>query len=108
MLNTSSGSLERKIVFIGDSTPLRTLRTWVRGSGLTVADQPEIGVLCVVADEIVLDGQCTPDQGQRLAKSRSLGLECLPPTLARDWLVDTVGLMSDRAERETGSGSLPY
>lgn len=104
MLKTDPTST--KVVFIGQSTPLRTLRTWARGSGLTVTEQPAPGVLCVVADEVVLDGECSQDQGDRLAASRELGLECLPPTVARSRLVGAIGLMSDRAEREFGSGSI--
>lgn len=106
MLNTDSKSHATKVVFIGNSTPLRTLRTWARGSGLTVTEQPVSGVLCVVADEVVLDGRCTREQGERLAVSRELGLECLSPALARHRLIGAFGLMSDRSEHQPGSGSI--
>ncbi|WP_460955473.1 hypothetical protein [Parasphingorhabdus pacifica] len=54
-------------------------------------DEPAAEVSVAVADEDVLDGLCTAEQGRMLAACWALGITCLPPDLARTWMSERSG-----------------
>lgn len=74
------------ILLIGGSTELEKFREWAHRSGFRLAERVDPEVRYVVADEDVLDGSCTPEQGRVLARAREAGLECLSPATGRSCL----------------------
>ena len=88
---TSEKTVRRgPVVFIGNSQDLDRVRTWVEGLGLLCLDEPVPEAELVVADELILDGICTPREGVLLATAREWGLLCLPPTAALGYFGELV------------------
>lgn len=65
---------------------MEKFREWAHRSGFRVAERVDPEVRYVVADEDVLDGSCTPEQGRVLARAREAGLECLSPATGQSCL----------------------
>ncbi|NYH77812.1 hypothetical protein FHR84_001126 [Actinopolyspora biskrensis] len=74
------------ILLIGGSAELEKFREWARRSGFRLAGRVGPEVRYVIADEDVLDGSCTPEQGRMLARARGSGLECLSPATGQSCL----------------------
>lgn len=89
-------------LFVGDSPALVTLRERLGERGLRIAAAPHQDLVCVVADEDVLDGLCSPEQAALLATCHDLGLACLGPDVAapvlREALSAHVGVPADDVE----------
>ncbi len=89
-------------LFVGDSPALVMLRDRLGERGLRIATAPHQNLVCVVADEDVLDGLCSPEQAAVLAACHDLGLACLGPDVAapvlREALSAHVGVPAGRAE----------
>ncbi|PRW64057.1 hypothetical protein [Actinopolyspora mortivallis] len=75
-----------KLLLIGDSAELERFRDWARRVGFRLVGGVDPEVRYVIADEDVLDGNCTPEQGHWLARARAIGLECLSPATGRSRL----------------------
>lgn len=75
----AGGGVRDELVFIGVSRPLREALGQAQGLGYAPAAQPHARVRCLVADEDVLDGFCTPGEAQILQQARVLGLPCVSP-----------------------------
>ncbi|EQD82553.1 hypothetical protein A8924_3208 [Saccharopolyspora erythraea NRRL 2338] len=80
---------KQRILFLGSSKRLLHTREWAAAQGFQVVGEPVAGVDCVIADEDVLDGICTPAQSVQLAEARSRGLDCLSPEEGRRRLAET-------------------
>lgn len=74
-----------KVLFVGSSPRLDALRARARDRQCPIAEEPEVDVRLVIADEDVLDGLCTAEQSALIAASRALGLTCVPPDLVSTW-----------------------
>lgn len=91
-----------RVLLLGTSPQLRAVAEWARARGFPITEEADEGVSLVAADEDVLDGLCTPRQGQLLARCRELGLTCLPPDLARAHLAEL-----HSAKEAQGAGEAP-
>lgn len=67
-----------KVIFLGDSAPMRELAAWARRHGVLEAAEVEEGVICGVVDQKLLHGD-----GPLLRRLRERHLPCL--TISRGW-----------------------
>ncbi|NHD15795.1 MULTISPECIES: hypothetical protein [Actinopolyspora] len=74
------------ILLIGSSAELEKFREWAHRSGFRLVEEVDPEVRYVIADEDVLDGSCTPEQGRALARAREAGVECLSPATGQSCL----------------------
>ncbi|MBN6040551.1 hypothetical protein [Amycolatopsis sp. 195334CR] len=67
-----------KVIYLGDSAPMRELAAWARRHGVVAADEVEEGVICGVVDQKLLHGD-----EPLLKRLRERHLPCL--TVSRGW-----------------------
>lgn len=75
-----------EMVFLGESRTVGRVSDWARRLGYGRTSRPHAQLTCLVAEEDVLDGFCTPREAQILQHARTLGLSCLLPGEAREFL----------------------
>ncbi|SFA94631.1 hypothetical protein SAMN05216266_102385 [Amycolatopsis marina] len=80
----------RTMIFIGESDALMEAFTLARKAGVIPVEEPDPDLLCVVADEDVLDGAGLPLEADVLRQARALGVPCLDPCQAHALLASAV------------------
>jgi hypothetical protein len=78
------------MIFIGESDALMEVFTLARKCGVVPVEQPGPDLTCVVADEDVLDGECTPGEADILRQVWGLGMPCVRPGQAHALLASAV------------------
>ena len=80
----------RTMIFIGESDALVEAFTLARKAGVIPVEQPDPDLMCVVADEDVLEGACMPLEADVLRQARALGVPCLAPSQAHALMASAV------------------
>jgi hypothetical protein len=75
-----------RVLYIGESVALLQISDWAQRHGVMPADNAADDLLCVVADDEVLAGACTPAEADLLRQARGRALACLGPTQAHAFL----------------------
>lgn len=81
---------KQTMIFIGESDALMEVLTLARKYGVVPVEQPDSDLTCVVADEDVLDGGCTPAEADILRTVWRLGVPCVRPGQAHALLASAV------------------